>query len=152
MDGLFDIWKPKIIYLILVLKHQKQGCSQAYQLPNNVELLISLDDPFIPKRVKFVKFFGLLLHEHLTWKYHLTELSQKFASTCGVFFRIWNLLPLDALICLYNALFLPLPFIQYGIIAWGQTYASYIDPIFKLQKKQSELSHFSLAWLPLFRF
>ena len=85
------------------------------------------------KRVKFVKFLGLLLDEHLSWKYHLSELSKKFARTCGMFFKIRNLLPLDVLICLYNALFLS--FLQYGLIVWGQTYASYVDPIFKLQKK-----------------
>ena len=50
-----------------------------------------------------------------------------------MFFKIRNLLPLDVLICLYNALFLS--FLQYGLIVWGETYASYIDPIFKLQKK-----------------
>ena len=85
------------------------------------------------KRVKFVKFLGLLLDEHLSWKYHLCELSKKLARTCGMFFKIRNLLPLDVLICLYNALFLS--FLQYGLIVWGQTYASYVDPIFKLQKK-----------------
>ena len=85
------------------------------------------------KRVKFVKFLGLLLDEHLSWKYHLSELSKKLAKTCGMFFKIRNLLPLDVLFCLYNALFLP--FLQYGLIVWGQTYASYIDPIFKLQKR-----------------
>ena len=85
------------------------------------------------KRVKFVKFLGLLLDEHLSWKYHLSELSKKLARTCGMFFKIRNLLPLDVLFCLYNALFLP--FLQYGLIVWGQTYASYIDPMFKLQKK-----------------
>ena len=85
------------------------------------------------KRVKFVKFLGLLLDEHLHWKYHLNELSKKLARNCGMFFKIRNLLPLDVLICLYNALFLS--FLQYGLIVWGQTYASYIDPIFKLQKK-----------------
>ena len=85
------------------------------------------------KRVKFVKFLGLLLDEHLSWKYHLSELSKKLAKTCGMFFKIRNLLPLDVLICLYNALFLS--FLQYGLIVWGQTYASYVDPIFKLQKK-----------------
>ena len=48
-------------------------------------------------------------------------------------FKIRNLLPLDVLICLHNALFLS--FLQYVLIVWGQTYASYLDPIFKLQKK-----------------
>ena len=85
------------------------------------------------KRVKFVKFLGLLLDEHLSWKYHLSELSKKLARTCGIFFKIRNLLPLDVLLCLYNALFLS--FLQYSLIVWGQTFASYIDPIFKLQKK-----------------
>ena len=85
------------------------------------------------KRVKFVKFLGLLLDEHLSWKYHLSELSKKLARTCGMFFKIRNLLPFDILLCLYNALFLS--FLQYGLIVWGQTYASYTEPIFRLQKK-----------------
>ena len=85
------------------------------------------------KRVKFVKFLGLLLDEHLSWIYHLSELSKKLARTCGMFLKIRFLLPLDVLICLYNALFLS--FLQYGLVVWGQTYASYTDPIFNLQKK-----------------
>ena len=85
------------------------------------------------KRVKFVKFLGLPLDEHLSWKYHLSELSKKLARTCGMFFKIRNLLPFDVLLCLYNALFLS--FLQYGLIVWGQTYASYTEPIFRLQKK-----------------
>ena len=64
------------------------------------------------------------MDEHLSWKYHLSELSKKLARTCGIFFKIRNLLPLDALLCCF-----------YGPIVWGQTFASYIDPIFKLQKK-----------------
>ena len=74
------------------------------------------------KRVTFVTFLGLLLDEHLSWRYHLSELSKKLARTCGMFFRIRNLLPLDVLLCLYNALFLS--FLQYGLVVWGQTYAS----------------------------
>ena len=41
--------------------------------------------------------------------------------------------PSDVLICLYNTLFLSVS--QYGLIVWGQTHVSYIDPIFKLQRK-----------------
>ena len=86
------------------------------------------------KKVKLVKFLGLLLDEDLSWKYHLSELSKKLARTCAMFFKITNLLPSDVLVCLNNALFLS--FLQYGLIVWGQTYASYIDPIFKVQKKE----------------
>ena len=101
------------------------------------------------KRVKFVKFLGLLLDEHLRWKYHLSELSKKLARTCGMFFKIRNLLPLDVLICLYNALLLS--FLQYGLIVWGQAYASYIDPVFKLQKKAVRAISFQPRISPLFQ-
>ena len=73
------------------------------------------------KRIKFVKFLGLLLDEHLSWKYHFSDLSKKLARTCGMLFKIRNLLPLDVLIWRYNALFLSL--LQYGLIVWGQIYA-----------------------------
>ena len=85
------------------------------------------------KRVESVKFSGLFLEEHLNWKCYLNELSKKLARTCGIFFKIRNLFPPNVLICLYNALFLS--FVQYGIIVWGQTYESHINPIFKLQEK-----------------
>ena len=79
--------------------------------------------------VKYVKFLGLLLDDTLSWKYHLSELSKKFARTCGVLYKIRSFLPTETLVCLYNSL------VMYGITVWGQTCASYIDPIIKLQKK-----------------
>ncbi len=103
-------------------------------------------------RVKYVKFLGLLLDEHLSWKYHLNELSKKLARTCGVLFKIRNLLPTGILICIYNALFMS--FLQYGIIAWGQTFASFIEPLFKLQKRAVRaISHqnYLSPSLPIFR-
>ena len=96
--------------------------------------------------VKFVKFLGLLLDEHLSCKYHLSEFSKKLARTCGIFFKIRNLLPLDVLICLYNALFPS--FLQYGLIVWGQTYASYIEPVFRLQKKAVRAISFQPRFSP----
>ena len=84
-------------------------------------------------RVKYVKFLGLLLDDTLSWKYHLSELSKKLARTCGVLYKIRPFLPTEILVCLYNSLFRS--FLQYGITVWGQTCASYIDPITKLQKK-----------------
>ena len=84
-------------------------------------------------RVKFIKFLGVLLDENISWKQHLNELSKKLARICGMFFKIRNFVPLNTLLCLYNALFLS--FMQYGIIVWGSTRITHVDPIFKLQKK-----------------
>ena len=50
-----------------------------------------------------------------------------------MFFKIRNIVPHDILLCLYNALFLS--FLQYGIIVWGQTFNTFLDPLFKIQKK-----------------
>ena len=103
-------------------------------------------------KAKYVKFLGLLLDESLSWKFHLSELSKKLARTCGIFFKIRSLLPINTLILVYNALFLP--FLQYGIIVWGQTFTSYLEPLVLIQKKivraiahQHPLSH----TLPIFK-
>ena len=85
------------------------------------------------KETCYVKFLGVLLYENLSWKYHLTELSKKLARTCGMFFKVRHFLPVDVLICLYNSLFSP--FLQYGILVWGLTYETYINPVFLLQKR-----------------
>ena len=63
----------------------------------------------------------------------MTELSKKLARTCGMFFRERHFLPIHVLICLYNSLFSP--FLQYGILVWGLTYETYINPVFLLQKR-----------------
>ena len=68
-------------------------------------------------KAKYVKSLGLLLDENLSWRFHLSELSKKLARTCGIFYKIRSLLPINTLILVYNSLFLP--FLQYGIIVWG---------------------------------
>ena len=50
-----------------------------------------------------------------------------------MFFKVRHLLPTNVLICLYNSLFSP--FLQYGILVWGLTYDTYINPVFLLQKR-----------------
>ena len=104
--------------------------SYADSIPLNT--VIKIGKKHIAK-VKYIKFLGVLLDEHLTWRYHISELSKKLARTCGILFKVKCLLPRSILIMLYNALFLS--FVQYGIIVWGQTFASYLEPIFKLQKR-----------------
>ena len=123
--------------------------SPSVNIPSDA--IIKIGEKYI-KRIKFVKFLGVLLDEHLNWKYNLSELSKKLARTCGMLFKIRSLLPLDVLLCLYSALFLS--FLQYGLIAWCQTYASYTEPIFRLQKKAVRAISFQSRMspsLPIFK-
>ena len=85
------------------------------------------------KRVKYVKFLGVLVDEHLSWKYHINELCKKLSRTSGIFYKVRHYFPLQTLICLYNSLFSS--FLNYGIIVWGLTYDSYLNQLFLLQKK-----------------
>ena len=81
----------------------------------------------------YVKFLRILLDSNLSWKFNLTELSKKLARTAGLFYKIHHYAPTDTLTLLYNGLFAF--FLTYGISVWGSTYATYIDPVFILQKK-----------------
>ena len=85
------------------------------------------------ERSKYVKFLGRLMDEHLSWKYHITELCKKLSRTCSIFFKLRHFCPLQTLISLYNSLFSS--FLLYGLIVWGLTFVSYLNPLFTLQKK-----------------
>ncbi len=56
------------------------------------------------------------------------------------------MVPREVLIGLYNALFLS--FSQYGIIVWGQTFNTYLDPLFKIQKKTVRAISFQSPLFP----
>ena len=108
-------------------------------------------EKFPIKQTHYVKFLGVLLDENLSWKYHLTELSKKLARTCGMFLKVRHFLPINILVCLYNSLFSP--FLQYGILVWGLTYETHINPVFLLQKRVIRaiaLEHFTSPTTPLF--
>ena len=114
--------------------------SSVSSVPTNISIKIGKKRV---SRVKYIKFLGVLLDEHLDGKYHIAELSKKLAKTCGIFFKVRYLLPTATLITLYNTLFMS--FLQYGIVAWGQTFDSYVEPLIKLQKEQSERFHTNLS-------
>ena len=103
-------------------------------------------------KAKYVKFLGLLLDENLSWKFHISELSKKLARTCGIFYKIRSLVLTSTLILIYNSIFLP--FLQYGVIVWGQTFPLYLEPLVLIQKKVVRVivhqHHFSHT-LPIFK-
>ena len=80
-----------------------------------------------------VKFLGLLLDSHLSWKPHITELAKKLSRTVGLFYKIRHYAPEDTLKLLYYCIFFP--FLPYGIHVWGLTYPTYFETVFILQKR-----------------
>ena len=80
-----------------------------------------------------VKFLGILLDAHLSWKQQITELSKKLARTVGIFYKIRHFVPLETLKVLYFSLFYS--FVSYGIAVWGLTHKSLLNPLIISQKK-----------------
>jgi len=87
------------------------------KLPEDPNKSIILNNIAI-KRVSNVKFLGVIIDEHLTWKSHINLVKNKAAKMIGIIKRLKFTLPLSALRILYNAFVLPC--LNYGIILWGE--------------------------------
>ena len=51
-----------------------------------------------------IKYLGVVIHKNLTWNEHIESLIAKVNQRIGLLNRIKHLLPLDARVALYNAL------------------------------------------------
>lgn len=87
------------------------------------------------------KFLGIIIHENLSWKPHISVVCDKVSKVIGVLCKARWYLPLDTLKTLYNALLVP--YINYCTLIWASTYASYLEPFYVLQKKAIRIITFS---------
>ena len=87
----------------------------------------------IISEVEHTKFLGVIIDNRLNWSFHINSVKRKISKGFGVICKAKRILNKETLVTLYHSFVYP--YLQYGIIAWGSTYASYIDPIVKLQKK-----------------
>ena len=78
-------------------------------------------------------FLGIHFNQHLSWKPHITHISNLITKFVGVLNRLKNILPTSIKLMIYNALILSR--INYGISAWGYQ----CERIFKLQKRAVRL-------------
>src|SRR6218665_1848109 len=106
------------------------------KLPEHPNKSIILNNIAI-KRVSNVKFLGVIIDEHLTWKSRINLVKNKAAKMIGIIKRLKFTFPLSALRILYNAFVLPC--LNYGIILWGGGYKTPLQPIHLLQKKAVRL-------------
>ena len=107
---------------------------------NSSELNILIDNTPIG-RVQEHKFLGIIIHENLSWKPHITSICDKVAKVIGILSKSRRYLPSVTLKTLYNSLFLP--YINYCNLIWASTYASYLEPLYLLQTKAIRIITFS---------
>ena len=92
-------------------------------------------------RVDNTKFLGVIIHQNLTWKPHISAVKEKTSKVIGVMCKSRQYLPSNTLKTFYNSLFLP--YINYCNIIWASTYDSHLEPLFLLQKKAIRIITFS---------
>ena len=90
---------------------------------------------------EYVKYLGVILDSHLSWKYHIGYINSKISKTIGVIARLRHFVPKTTLIRIYQSLIFP--YMSYGITVWGQAAQSYINQILVLQKRALRLIHFA---------
>ena len=97
-----------------------------------MEHSISIDGVNLQK-VDSLKFLGVCIDHQITWKDHITYISNKLSKSIAIIYRASHVLDTNTLYCLYNAIFKP--HINYCIELWGNTYKNNTNPVFNVQKK-----------------
>ena len=84
------------------------------------------------ERVNSTKFLDVIIDESLTWKNHIDAISKTISRNIRMLSKLKHYVPEYILYSLYCTIVLP--YINYGILIWGNTYKVCLDTIFKLQK------------------
>ena len=109
-----------------------------YMLSSNtleaLPLNIILDDTPL-ESVPEIKFLGITVDNKLSWKPHIASTCNTISRNIGVINRLKSHIPSSSLLTLYSSLILP--YLNYGILAWGNTHKFLLDRLLLLQKKKS---------------
>jgi len=93
------------------------------------------------KQEKSIRYLGIYIDCNLSWKDHIEYISRKIKRNIGILSKLRHYINSPALVNLYYALIYP--FLIYGVLSWGHTYKTTLQPITVLQKKALRLMDFS---------
>ena len=95
----------------------------------------------ILKEEKCVKYLGLYIDSNLKWGNQVNYIKKKVNRSIGILSKICYYVNTNTLINLYYSLVYP--FFIYGLIVWGNTYNSTLNPLYFLQKRALRIMTFS---------
>ena len=95
-------------------------------------LNISIDGHKIDE-TDHTKFLGVVIDSKPTWKNHIFYITGKIAKGIGVITKARKLLDKNSLIILYYTFIYP--YLCYCNHVWGNTYITYLDKLYTMQKK-----------------
>ena len=82
-----------------------------------------------------IKYLGILIDTNLSWKPQIACFVKKIKRSVGILSKLRHYVNIDILTNLYYSLIHPFP--TYGIIIWGNTYSTTLQPLYILQKWKS---------------
>ena len=83
--------------------------------------------------VSQIKFLGITVDNKLSWKPHVLNVCKTLSRNICIINKLKHQFPSTTLFTLYSSLILP--YLNYGILAWGNTHISLLDKILILQKE-----------------
>lgn len=124
---------------------------QTTNIKNDDNYAIYLDGCKL-SRVHEAKFLGITIDENLTWKNHIDNVGKACFRNIGVLNKVKLFLPTNTLYTLYCSLVLP--YLNYGLLLWGNANKQYMDKILRLQKRAMRIiskSEYLSPTKPLFK-
>ena len=117
-----------------------------YQKKLNHQISIRIFDKkvgnyFLLERKEYLKYLGVLLDEHLTWKHRIDYVASKISKTVGIIARLRHFVPFQVVTSIYRSLILP--YLSYGITIWGNTSQIFLKKLLVLQKRVLRIMHFA---------
>ena len=84
-------------------------------------------------QVDNIKFLGVYIDQHLTWKTHVNFFAAKISKSVRLLYKAKCYLPSKSLLTLYYALIYP--YLTYCNLIWASTYVTNMQRIYLLQKR-----------------
>ena len=114
-----------------------------YQKRLNLEATLKIYDnhthkQFSLERKDYIKYLGVIIDNHLTWKYHVAS---KISRNIGIIARLRHFTPFSTLQHVYRSLIFP--YLSYGVVAWGLAAQSHLEKNLVLQKRAVRLMNFA---------
>ena len=95
-----------------------QRLNQLDSSPESTPYAIVADDGQEMRRVKIVKYLGMMVDDKLVWDRHVDYISSKITRNIGILKRIRHFMSQESLLLLYYTLIEP--HFRYCSIVWGQ--------------------------------
>lgn len=89
---------------------------------------IQLDGEFL-KFSQTCTFLGVLIDKNVSFSDHISHVNKKLSKNTGIFYRIRDNLTETAKLNYYYSLLYP--YMSYGVIVWGSTFKTHLDPLIR---------------------